>query len=808
MHLTFLFLGAASAATLHVDAGGGAAYSTVQAAIAAAASGDRIEVAPGDYSGAIDLQRKALTIVGTGGSAKTRLDGGGASWVVSHSLGAAGASLQGFTLTNDGGRGIYVAGTSLDLVDVVVEDTGLDTLPGGALYASSATVSLTDGRIAWASGNLGGAIYASATDLTLTDSLLEGNRAALGHGAAIHAVSGGSLAISGSTFDSNTIDQLDTYSGGAVFAQALSSVEISDSSFTGNQAYQGGALYLESTPATVRDAEFSDNWAYYGGAVTTVYVDWDEQGVQYSDNVGYYGSGALYLYQSPAVIRDAAFDDNLATYGNGGAITVSAYLDLSLTVGDSRFTDNVAYYAGGALELDGVYAGVTIADSTFDGNQGLYSGGGAIRSYYYTPLTVTDSSFTGNHTETDGGAINAYYEATTSLSGVQMVANTAGSTGGGLYQLGWGGYPLDIADSHLEANVADYEGGGIYASGVTLDLARSDLLANRTVELGFGGGLRLDALQPSALSDLRLEGNAATYGGGFYLTGSGAISGRNLVLLANSATHGGAGAVVDTDPLTLRFASIVANHADQSAAGLYQHDATVELDSAIVALQTGSAALHAAETPTPWASTARWSVFWDNAGGDASGAWGSQVIGDGVTAIDPGFARSPTASGANLVLARNSQALDLGNPDRSDRDGSRADPGAWGGALVDVVDADADGADSSVDCDDADAAIHPGAPETWYDGVDSDCLLGSDHDADGDGVDAQGHGGDDCDDSDPGVIDCEEEEEQPGDGGAQDDTGRPPLDRNEPAKGCSSAPASGGLLLGLLALLGSGRRRR
>lgn len=55
------------------------------------------------------------------------------------------------------------------------------------------------------------------------------------------------------------------------------------------------------------------------------------------------------------------------------------------------------------------------------------------------------------------------------------------------------------------------------------------------------------------------------------------------------------------------------------------------------------------------------------------------------------------------------------------------------------------------DCDDGDAAIHPGAPDTWYDGVDSDCGGNSDYDADGDLSDSASHGGSDCDDEDPAI---------------------------------------------------------
>jgi len=50
------------------------------------------------------------------------------------------------------------------------------------------------------------------------------------------------------------------------------------------------------------------------------------------------------------------------------------------------------------------------------------------------------------------------------------------------------------------------------------------------------------------------------------------------------------------------------------------------------------------------------------------------------------------------------------------------------------------------DCDDEDATVHPGQSEVWYDGVDQDCSGGSDYDQDGDEHDSWEHGGDDCDD--------------------------------------------------------------
>ncbi|MBM4391057.1 MAG: FG-GAP repeat protein [Deltaproteobacteria bacterium] len=70
-------------------------------------------------------------------------------------------------------------------------------------------------------------------------------------------------------------------------------------------------------------------------------------------------------------------------------------------------------------------------------------------------------------------------------------------------------------------------------------------------------------------------------------------------------------------------------------------------------------------------------------------------------------------------------------------------------------DQDGDGADAGSgdgsDCDDTSSDIGPGAEETWYDGVDSDCDGASDYDQDGDGDDSESHGGTDCDDTDATV---------------------------------------------------------
>jgi hypothetical protein len=236
-----LFVPPADAATYTVRQDGSGDFTSISAAVGAAAPGDSIDVGAGVYSEGEILVTESLTLFSQGGSAVTILDGTGASRVLQF-LGVFDARLSGLTLRNgvgDGGGAVSVrAGASVIIEDCVLEGNHT-TFDGGAFY-----------------------VHGSGSVLTLDRCIVRENYAAHNGGGG-NAVLGASLDISDCTFTGNS-----TGTFGAGVSCDYGHMVVTDCLFHGNvTGAVSGGLYFWRSSGIVRNNTFEGNTSPEWGSV-------------------------------------------------------------------------------------------------------------------------------------------------------------------------------------------------------------------------------------------------------------------------------------------------------------------------------------------------------------------------------------------------------------------------------------------------------------------------------------------------------------------------------------------------------------
>jgi predicted outer membrane repeat protein len=292
--------------------------------------------------------------------------------------------------------------------------------------AGDNVVSMTGLSIIDGNGTYGGGVFNEGT-LTITNTTFTGNSAPYGGAVYTRALVGhpldGLLTLTGDTFSGNSA----TAESGAIDNWAGGSVTVTDDTFTGNSAPNGGAIGNEWGSVDVTNSTFSNNTASAstgaGGAI-----------INYNPNDAF--SNSLSVVGS-TISRNAAV--------NGGGIANGGPDTLSLT--NDTITGNSVTGTGGGLYDNGT---TTLINCTVTGNSAAGGGGGMAN---VGGTVIIGNTIVAENTATAGGP-DAQGDPVTS-QGHNLISETDGSSGWvGSDLTGTFAQPLDP----LLAPLGDYGG--------------------------------------------------------------------------------------------------------------------------------------------------------------------------------------------------------------------------------------------------------------------------------------------------------------------------------------------------------------
>lgn len=295
-----------------------------------------------DRGGAIFMDEGSLSLLSSTLSNNTSTHNGGAiNFLTTGIATIADTSFSSNTATGNGGAiaidsGVSVSinhsrfnlnaanegGAILNAGSVTLNNSSLDNNTashlGGAVLTTGSTTFVHSEIGENIADNRGGAIFMGGGNLSLFATALDSNISTNGDGGAIFCLSGTSISITDSLFDQNRAK----FGAGAISIGSASNSLISNSSFTGNSAQQGGAIF-NSGLTTLINSTFTLNSATAGGGAIA-------------------GDGPLLLTNCTIFNNSADGPGGINALGNGPVSIAN-----SIIAGNSS--------TGGAQDLGGTY---------------------------------------------------------------------------------------------------------------------------------------------------------------------------------------------------------------------------------------------------------------------------------------------------------------------------------------------------------------------------------------------------------------------------------------------------------------------
>ncbi len=443
-------IGPASAGlTITVCQGSGGDFSTIQAAIDSAVSGDVIVICDGVYSGPgnrdLDFGGKAITVRSQNGPAQTILDCEGAGRAFRfHSGEGASSIVEGITIVNGS-----VLAASQD---------------GSAIQCVGSSPTITGCVIRNCTAGFGGGIACDAASPTIVDCRFYGNVADYGSGGGISCFNGSHATIDRCDFRGNW-----AVSGGGIRCYQSNPI-ITNCNVSGNHGNTGGGIYCNRSEAIISGCSLVGNHSPGGGGIYCYYNSPTVVNCLMIGNVSSSSGGGFYCSTNAPTITNCVISGNFApangggihgylanpvftnctvwgnaANGDGGAIACN---HSTVTAANCVLWDNnaargpeIAVFAGGSLTvshsniLDGQAAAYVESGSTLNWQNGnidadpLFVGGPSgtwTAAGTYDPdtfeITFNDANATWTPNEWAGRLINP---DTTQPLQMLIVANTA-----------------------------------------------------------------------------------------------------------------------------------------------------------------------------------------------------------------------------------------------------------------------------------------------------------------------------------------------------------------------------------------------
>ena len=262
--------------------------------------------------------------------------------------------------------------------------------------------------------------------------------------------------------------------------------------------------------------------------------------------------GCLYIASSSVTVSESEFQNNRAYY-SGGAIYASSS---TVRIKRSQFNYNTQEYryatsgrGGGAIYA--AYSNIIINGSLFTHNNAYsyYGDGGAISTSGSRILQIINTTFinnrAGSYRSISGGAVYVSGQSAIIIIQCQFINNSANGNGGGLY---YNGGNLIVTQTNFSSNSARGSGEALYKTGNNDIVVMSRNIFSNNIVNSFGGAVYVLGTNSSiSVFDCHFTNNTAMTEGGGAIYSNGQYA--NVILTSstfhnNSASYCG---VLDVD---------------------------------------------------------------------------------------------------------------------------------------------------------------------------------------------------------------------------------------------------------------------